>query len=429
VSDRLFGTLFWGKMLGALGVWVHIVVAAVVTYDATRSATAVGAVSMLQFGPQILLAPFSGKLTDHGHGASQILAGRLLCAAGSGGIAVWLALSPSRPGSTDAIAVMAGSLVVGIGFVAGGPAMQAIVPSIIRPGELSRAMALNTLPLTFSRAAGPALGALLVATLDPVAAFTVAAATHLVFALLLTLTRLPHPESAPAGTDLSVRAAMSYVGSDRPVLLSLLGVAAVGFGTEPATTLAPPLAHSLGSGTTLVGWLASSFGVGAGVGLLAVTALPTLLRVQRQGCVGLVVMTAGLLGAAGSASPSAALLSFGLCGIGLTLAMTGLSTLLQDRVPAHLRGRIMALWLIGFLGSRPPAAAVDGVLADLVSVQAALIVTALVVGSVAWLVRPSRVDPREGGSGVVPPRFAARRRTLDPVTMARDEVPEAGPYA
>ena len=54
--------------------------------------------------------------------------------------------------------------------------------------------------------------------------------------------------------------------------------------------------------------------------------------------------------------------------------MTGLSTVVQERAPEELRGRIMALWLVGFVGSRPIAAALLGGTADLVSVQAAFAV-------------------------------------------------------
>ena len=72
--------------------------------------------------------------------------------------------------------------------------------------------------------------------------------------------------------------------------------------------------------------------------------------------------------------------------------MTGLATVVQERAPEELRGRIMALWLVGFVGSRPIAAALLGGTADLVSVQAAFAVAAVLSVIVALLCRPSALS-------------------------------------
>ena len=73
------------------------------------------------------------------------------------------------------------------------------------------------------------------------------------------------------------------------------------------------------------------------------------------------------------------------------IAMTGLATVVQERAPAELRGRIMALWLVGFLGSRPIAAAVLGGTADLVNVYVAFAVAATLSLMVTVLCRPSKL--------------------------------------
>jgi MFS family permease len=84
---------------------------------------------------------------------------------------------------------------VGFGFVVGGPAMQSIVPNLIREGELSTAMALNSMPMTIGRIIGPASGAYLAAHLGSAAGFAVSAALHLVFAIFLVAVRFPHSAS------------------------------------------------------------------------------------------------------------------------------------------------------------------------------------------------------------------------------------------
>jgi hypothetical protein len=91
-------------------------------------------------------------------------------------------------------------------------------------------------------------------------------------------------------------------------------------------------------------------------------------------------------------TPAAALPGFALAGLGMTLAVASLSSLLQQRLPDHLRGRVMALWSVGFLGSRPFAAALNGAVADLVSVGAALGLVAVSMVAAAWLCLPARTD-------------------------------------
>jgi MFS family permease len=79
--------------------------------------------------------------------------------------------------------------------------------------------------------------------------------------------------------------------------------------------------------------------------------------------------------------------------------MTGVSTLIQERSPNELRGRIMALWMMGFVGSRPLAAAVVGSAADLFSVRASFVVAAVLLGLIALLCRPRVLgDPRPSAS-------------------------------
>ncbi len=391
IFDPVFGALFWGKMFAVVAVWTHGIVAAIVVYDATRSALMVGLVGVVQFAPQLIFSPTSGKWADAGSPLRQIVLGRVLCVAGSGSTALWLALSPTLTGNRAAIPVLAGTTLVGIGFVVGGPALQSIVPSLIREGELSTAMALNSIPMTIGRMAGPAIGAYLAVKLDPATGFAVSAGLQMVFVMFLVLVRFPPKLGAVSGTDYRVRTAVKYVWHDRPLLLALLAVTTVGFAADPSITLTPSLAEDLGRGTALVGWLSAAFGVGAAVGMIVLAALRGRHPSPRVSSIGLWLLVAGSLLLAGSDVAWEALAGFAVSGLGFGWAMTGLSTLIQERAPDVLRGRIMALWLVGFLGSRPIAAVLLGGAADLISVRVAFLVAAAAVFAVAVVCRPARL--------------------------------------
>ncbi|MDA2892050.1 MFS transporter [Mycolicibacterium sp. BiH015] len=389
--DRVFGALFWGRMFAVVGVWTHGIVAAIVMYDATRSALMVGLVGVVQFAPQIILSPTSGKWADAGNPVRQILLGRVFCVVGSGSIAAWMFVQPGLQGAAIAVPILLGTTLVGFGFVVGGPAMQSIVPSLIRDGELATAMALNSIPMTVGRIIGPATGAYLAAHVGPATAFTVSAVLHLVFAIFLVAVRFPAPPDRVPGADYRVRVAVRYVVADRPLLLALLAVTTVGIVSDPSITLAPSIADALGGGPSMVGTLSAVFGVGAAVGMAALALLRGRIASAFVSSIGMVALTLGSIVLAVGVQPWVAFTGFALAGLGFGIAMTGLSTVVQERAPAELRGRIMALWLVGFLGSRPIAAAVLGGTADLVNVYVAFAVAAALSLIVTVLCRPSKL--------------------------------------
>ncbi|MDN5853343.1 MAG: MFS transporter, partial [Actinomycetia bacterium] len=353
VVDRQFGSVFWGKLLTATGVWVHSITAAIVMYQLTGSALFVGLVSVAQFAPQLLLTPLSGSLADRGNPVVQIVLGRLVCLIGSGLLAVWFWVVGTD--DAGAASVLVCSFIVGLGFVLGGPAMQSIVPSLVRRDELESAMALNTLPMTVARVVGPAVGAYIAANHSPAISFAIAAITHAIFMVLLGVARIPRPTRRSADGDYSVRTALRHIRGDRPLMLLIVGVSAVAIGAEPAMTLAPPLSSSLSGDQGMVGWLVAAFGVGAGIGFVLHSLLHS--RTEYLPSFGLAVMAVGLLASALTPLAAVAIGAFAVAGLGFTYAMTSISTLIQRRAPDELRGRIMAIWLVGFIGTRPIAAA------------------------------------------------------------------------
>jgi MFS family permease len=392
--DPTFGPFFFGKLLSTVGVWVHNIAAAIVVFQLTGSAAMVGAVSIAQFAPQLVLTPWSGAQADRGDRRRQLIMGRLITAGGSGGL-VLVMQAGELTGTRGALTVIAAAGVVGIGFAIGGPAMHALVPSLVPRAELPVAIAMNSVPFTLARAAGPALGALLVAGVGPAVAFGLAAAGNAGFAIALTLIDIRQREALPA-RDPSVRGGLRHVRMDPALILLLLGAAAVGIGTDPVITLTPSIAAELGGGERLVGALASAFGVGAGVAFVTLTAIRNRVGLPRLGVGGLLQLAVGFGALALSTSAPAAIVALVVAGAGMTFALTSLTTQVQQRVPDDVRGRVMALWSIAFLGTRPLAAAINGTVADATSVSVALTLVAAMLLAAAWATLPSRVLRRAG---------------------------------
>jgi len=366
-----------GKLLSTVGVWMHNIAAAIVVFELTGSALLVGAVSVGQFLPQLVLTPFSGARADRGDRRRQVVVGRLVTASGSAGLVLW-SLTVGLDGVAGAVAVIVAATVVGIGFALGGPAMGAIVPSLVPRSELPAAVALSAAPFTIARVTGPALGAVVVATAGATVAFALAAAANLLFAAVV---RWLPADLAPRriARDTSIRAGWRYVRADAVLAGLLVGVATIGVGADPMITLTPSIAASLGRGSSFVGVLASSFGIGAAAAFLTLGVLRRRFGLERLATAGIAVLAIGMGLLAAAPTSALAMAAAVIGGTGMTIGLTSITTLVQQRVPDELRGRVMALWSVAFLGSRPIAASTTGAVADLVSVTAALLVVVAVL--------------------------------------------------
>lgn len=391
VRDPVFGPYLLGRLLSSFALWIHNVVVVVLAYDIHHSTLDSGAVTTAQWLPQFVFAPLCGRWADAGDPRRQIVIGRLVAAGGS----AWLAgvcLAPGNASDRLPILVMASAL-VGIGGVIGASAMQAVLVEIVDRSDLARAVNLNNLPFTVSRAVGPVLAVGLLA-IGPGAAFAAAALGQASLAVIMLRIRSRMADRAPRPeSDIRMLAALRYLRGERRLARLLLGVGVLGVAADPSLTLAPAIASRLGAGDEFAGWCAGSLGLGSGAGLALVGVLALSVRADLLGCLGCAGMAVGLIATACTNEPYLVLAGFSFCGVGMAVGLAGLSTLIQIGSPDALRGRIMALWGMAFLGSRPIAAACGSALAGMLGVGGALGVFGAVAATCAWVVRPSSACP------------------------------------
>jgi MFS family permease len=398
VVDRTFGPWFVGLLVSNSGNWLFNVTAAVVVFQLSGSALQVGLVSVAQFAPLVLLGPFAGALSDRVDRRRLLLASQAFAASAAAAIAI-ASFAVGIDGFTSAWPVIAAAFGIGMGLAVAAPSLTALVPDLVDDADLESAVALTSATFNIGRALGPAASGVLLATLGADVAFTVNAVSFLVLIVAL-LTIRARPQTRARDRDRSVRAALRYVRGDRTVLLLLVGVAAVGFSADPMITLAPPLAADVGGSSTLVAMLVSAFGIAAAPAAAVSGNLQRRMGSLEVAGAGGVLMAAGLLTAALAPVPAVTVAGFAVTGIGFVFGVTGFSTVLQRRVPNELRGRVMALWSIAFLGNRPIAAAVDGAAADLVGPRLALGIAILVALGGVVVARTLAVQGRRSNPAV-----------------------------
>ncbi|MEX2375211.1 MAG: MFS transporter [Dehalococcoidia bacterium] len=367
LRDPVLGPFLAGSLTSNVGTWMQNVAAAIVVFDLTGSAFFVGLLVAAQFGPALLLSPWAGALADRVDRRLLLIASQTLAGMAALVLALWTAISGPE-GLPGPWPLFGAAVLIGIGYAFSIPSLQALVGALVDRPDLEGALALNSVSFNLARAVGPATGALVMVTWGPAAAFGLNAATYAVFILVLALMPRRKVElrdaSRGTGSDGSVREGFRFVLADRPLLLLIVGVGALGFASDPVNTLAPAVADALGGGDALVGMLVSAFGVGS---VLAATVVTWVRRRVSQGMVALVglgMLSAGMAALAVAPQPVTAVTSLAVAGFGFLLAITSLTAQIYARVPDDYRGRVLALWGVAFLGSRPLAGLVDGALAD-----------------------------------------------------------------
>lgn len=389
VQDRDFGIAFWAKSVLVTGVWAQTMVFVVLTYRLTGSATWVGVVGAAQLVPQVTLALASGALADRYGPARPIILGGIISGLGCAIMAAWLTTGWHAGTS---VALTGTSLTCGVGMALFAPALQAIVPMLVRVDEVSTAAALNFVPTTLARTVGPAFGALLMSAVSARESLIIVGTVFVASAATFNLVHMPPLDPSPSHGGRPVPV-LRYVRSDIGLLTMFGAVAALGAGSEVAITLAPVLGHRLG-GTSAPGWITSAFGLGGVAGVLAHGFLRRRMSPTVEGCLAMVILGAAMGIAGGSVLPSTTLFALMLSGAASVLGITAFSVAIQARSPHAILGRLMGLWVVAFCGARPVAALALGATAEQFSMTAALLGAAalLVAASCAVFITLKRCD-------------------------------------
>jgi MFS family permease len=385
LADRNFGPYFGGSLASNIGTWCHDIAAVVFVFQLTGLSSMVALVSVAGFGVSILLAPVGGQLADRFDRRRMLLVIAVVMSVAASALAVAV-----LSGFEDVALLLGVTFVLGVGRALSTPTLQAFLPALVPPADLAQAAAFQSLTFNLARGIGPALGAGLVALGGPGLAFSANAVSFIVFAVVLAFLR-------PAARTRRA-AASGFLGGVRhvlrnPGLLGLILLAlVVGMATDPAITLGPSLAERLGLGADDAGFFVTAFGMGS---LLMAPFVGWLRRRLGPGwtCLtGLTLVVAGFVGVAFAPSAGVALAVIVVAGIGYLAASSDVSTTLLELLDDGLRGRVMALWTMGFIGGRPIAALIDGAVSDGVDPQQAFLVMAgiLALGACVfaiWLAR------------------------------------------
>lgn len=355
-NARLF---FGGLLVSNVGTWLQSTAMSILVYRLTGRATSLGLAVALQFLPMLFLGAWAGAVADRYDKRRMCL---ITQSALTGQAIVLAALDFAGLASVGVIYGL--SLVLGFANAFDNPARRGLVTELVEPADISNAMGLNTAVMTGSRIFGPALAAALVSPLGTAWCFMLNGISFVaVLGSLVLIDRSQlhsTPRASKGGTP--VRDALRFVGRDRELLgLHVVLVLVSTFAFNYSVSL-PKLAAVRWGDERWFGWLLSIVSVGSVIGSLSVAS-------RRESSVRIFVSSVMLLGVSGIAvawAPSvgwaiAAAVPLGVGGAGFLSSFNGL---VQQKSPPDMRGRLLALSAVAFLGSTPIGGPITGVIAD-----------------------------------------------------------------
>lgn len=374
-------TWFWsGSLVSNTGSWMQMAALAIVVYQLRRSEIDLGIVNFASGIPVLFLALPAGLLADRVDKRRLLIVSQALL--GVLATALWALYRFDRLNSAHAIEALAWISLIGVlGGVLSAltfPAWQSFLPDLVPPGGLMNAIALNSAQFQASRMLGPlAAGAVFAIGLTTGDVFLVNAASFLFVIAALWAIR-PHPQAASAADH---RAAEQHEGSwqrltagvryamEHPVVGTLiLSTAFMTVLGMPYMMLLPAIAdkalHGPNHGQGYYTLLLAANGFGAIFGSLAVASLPPTVKRERLIPASIVTM-AGLLVAFSVSRwlPLSVVLST-LAGAAFLTTNSLTNTSIQAAVPGQLRGRVMALFVMSFMGIMPISSALFGPLGE-----------------------------------------------------------------
>ena len=383
---RDFRVLWFGAFTSTVGTWMQRVAQSWLIFDLTNSSFYLGLDDFLGQLPILLLTLIGGVIADRHDRRHLLLSSQYVQMA--------VALTLAALVYWDLITIwhiLALSFTSGIAQAFGGPAYQALVPTLVERKDLPNAIALNSIQFNLARVFGPLLAGATLAAFGTAMCFGLNALSFLVVivALLsLSVKHIPPAERRPLVHEL--KGGLRYVRGEPSIIALTILAFLTTFLALPLLTFLPVFAREIfGGDVGRYSEMMAYSGAGAVTGALVVAWLG---RFKHMGLTLLLVeLVFGALLAAFAYSriPWLSNVLLFLNGAALIVVFSMTASLVQLLVPDHLRGRVMSIYMVAFRGGMPLGSLWGGYAATLTSAPYVLAVNGALVSLVAlyFLVR------------------------------------------
>lgn len=373
LRSRNYRLFFAGQGISLIGTWMQFTAQGWLVYHLTGSRWYLGVVGFCGQIPAFLLAPFAGVLADHMDRRRLIIATQALAMMQAVVLAV-LTLT----GAITVWHIVAMSLVLGVVNSFDVPIRQSFVVEMVgEKNDLSNAIALNSSLFNSARLVGPAMAGLMIEAVGAGMCFSLNAASYVavIAALLAMKLQSVRPVGKPMNVVANLKAGVNYVKGFAPLKAILAQVATMSLMGMSYAVLMPAFARDIlhGSARTL-GFLTSSAGCGALIGAIYLASRRNVRGLGRLMAIAAMLFGGGLIGFAFSRTLPLSMALLVVAGFGAMISMASSNSLIQTIVADEMRGRVMSLYTLCFMGTMPFGSLLVGGLASWMGAPFALAV-------------------------------------------------------
>ncbi len=404
---RNFRLFFTGQLISQIGNWLTLVAQTLLVLKLTDNGIALGALAAAQFGPILILGPWAGLIADRSDKRKLLLIVQTIAMLQSFTLA-GLAFSGHPP----VLAIYAVAMIGGVTIAFDNPARRAFVVEMVPERDVHNAVSLNSALMTSSRVIGPALAGLLVATVGFGWCFLLDGLSYL--AVLAGLWMIRTEELRPAPITLKakrqIREGWRYARSIPELWVPLTMMAIVGTLSYNFQTVFPLFTtRDLGGNGTTFTLLFSVVSVGALIGALR-TARRKSIDVRAVAIASLGYGVAMVFMALAPNQWFAFVIGLFL-GVTSIAFLTASTSIVQIEAAPEMRGRVLALQAMLFLGSTPIGGPIVGWVSEQFGARYAIGVgAAAALGAGAWGLMKAR---RAAAAHVVDLALAPEAATLN----------------
>jgi len=367
-----------GSVPSLLGTWIQRLAVAWLAWKLTESHAWVGAIAMADMLPMVFIAPVAGAFADR---LDRLKAARLLQLASMAQATILAALAFAGLIGIEILLVL--TLVQGVLQAFLQPFRHAIIANMVSREELPGAITVNAITWHTSRFVGPALAGIVLNQLGIAAAFTINAASYPLFIYVLYRLSLPHRprvKRSLAEIPSEILDAARYIVGHRiigPVIAIIFVNSFIG---RAVMELLPGFAGEVFDGEAgILAILVSSTGFGAVIGGLWFGLGGKRDRLMPFVVVNTLLLALGHLSLAASDRIEIAMASLAVMGFGLTIAGIAIQTIVQSEVDEVLRGRVMSVYGVMWIGSPGLGALILGTISDVTGIRWPVLGAALIL--------------------------------------------------
>ncbi len=391
---RNYRILFAANTINNIGSWAQRIAQDWLVLELTHSGTYLGIVTAIQFTPVLFFSLHGGALADRFNKRKLLIGTNAL---GAFSALMLGALVMSEHIALWHVFVLAG--VLGISTAIDAPVRQAFAAEIVGHNDLPNAVSLNSANFNAGRLIGPAISGLLIAAFGTGPSFIVNGASYLfAIAALMAMNEKEFFHQEHSKSMINVGEGLRYALARPDIYVVMLMVFFLGtFGLNFQIFNALMATQEFGKGPASYGLLGTFIAIGSFSGAIASA------RLERFRKVRFVILTGGVFSAALivlSTMPNytayAAFLP--LCGVTALITMITANSIVQVNSDPAIRGRVMGIYLLIFMGGTPVGSPLIGIMAEVIGIRqtiAACGAISLLATVVIWFTYKDRVNVPE----------------------------------